>query len=98
MVVVAEGEIDIATSPGLDQVLDAAISSGHTNVAVDLQGVTFMDSTGLRSLIASHRRIGELGGAFVVVAAAGPARRLLELAGVVEVLQVVASVDDLATP
>jgi anti-sigma B factor antagonist len=53
IVLVIEGEIDIATAPLLDQRLsDPDVASART-VIVDLDRVTFMDSTGLRVLV-SH--------------------------------------------
>jgi len=53
IVLVIEGEIDIATAPLLDERLnDPDVASART-VIVDLDRVTFMDSTGLRVLV-SH--------------------------------------------
>ncbi len=89
------GEIDIATAPLLDTALEEVLSAGRTHLAVDLQPVSFMDSTGLRSLISADRRLQQSGGSLAVIAAAGPARRLLEVAGVIDALHVVDSVDDL---
>jgi anti-anti-sigma factor len=89
------GEIDIATAPVLDRAFEEVLSSGRTRLAVDLQPVSFMDSTGLRSLISADRRLEQSGGSLAIITSAGPARRLLEVAGVIDALQVVDSVDDL---
>lgn len=93
--VAAAGEIDIASASQLDEALDAAVSAGHTRIAVDLRDVSFMDSTGLRSLITVDRRLNELNGALALVAPGGAARRLLEVAGVTGVLRIVDSIEDL---
>lgn len=93
----AEGEIDIATVSSLDEAIEEALSGGRTQICVDLQSVTFMDSTGLRSLIVAHRRLESSGGTLAVVPGSGPIRRLLEIAGVVDTLDVRSSLDELSS-
>lgn len=94
-IISAEGEIDIASAPVLDDAVSDAIDGGATKLAIDLQPAGFMDSTGLRSLISAHRRLEEQGGRLFVIPGSGPVRRLLEVAGVVDTLHVVSSADDL---
>ena len=94
-VIRAEGEIDIASAPLLDDAVDEAVGSGSHHVAVDLQPIVFMDSTGLRSLISAHRQLEKNGGRLVVIPGSGPVRRLLQVAGVEETLHLAASVEDL---
>jgi anti-anti-sigma factor len=78
---VAQGELDIATAPELDAMLARLRAHGHP-VVLDLAGVTFMDSTGLTTLI-GHWRHAERDGWELSVRAASPAvRRVAELAGV----------------
>lgn len=94
-VISARGEIDIATAPMLDDAVEEAISGGADHVVVDLQPTTFMDSTGLRSLISAHRQLTGDAGRLVVIPGSGPVRRLLEVAGVDQTLDIAGSVDDL---
>jgi len=79
---VVEGEIDLATAERFGEAL-LAVLDGQGEVHVDLQAVTFMDSTGLRALLETRRRAEESG---VVISLAmepgGPVERLLDLAGV----------------
>jgi anti-sigma B factor antagonist len=98
VILAAEGEIDIATAPELDQAVETVISEGATAIAVDLSPAGFMDSTGLRSLILAQRKVQAVGGSMAVVSGSGPIRRLLEVAGVVEALSVVPTRDSLPTP
>lgn len=49
--IIAIGELDIATVPQLEEAFDAALASDGASIVVDLAGVTFIDSTGLRLLI-----------------------------------------------
>jgi anti-anti-sigma factor len=47
----ATGELDIATVPVLEEAFDAAVATDAALIVVDLGGITFIDSTGLRLLI-----------------------------------------------
>jgi anti-anti-sigma factor len=60
--IVPVGELDIATVPQFDQSFDAAVEQAPESIVVDLAQVTFIDSTGLRALLAmSERYQGDLG-------------------------------------
>jgi anti-sigma B factor antagonist len=91
-----KGEIDIATAGTLDEAVEQAITDGRTRIAVDLEGVSFMDSTGLRTLIVAHRRLVDIEGTLAVIPGSGPIRRLLEVAGVVDTLEIVQTAGDLS--
>lgn len=54
-VITAVGELDPATAPQLDRAIADARADGATELVIDLAGVTFVDSSGLRSLIAAHK-------------------------------------------
>lgn len=83
----ASGEIDAHTAPSLA----AAIDETGTDVALDLSAVDFVDSSGLRVLIDAHQRLTEAGGSLRIVAVSAAVRRLLDISGVTEYLQVDAS-------
>jgi anti-anti-sigma factor len=60
-VVVASGEIDMATAPMLERELMAAIEAGDGAVVLDLCDVSFFDSSGLRAAIVAHRELADRG-------------------------------------
>ena len=49
---VVAGEIDIMSAPALERALQRLVDSGGT-VVLDMRGVSFMDSTGLRAILAA---------------------------------------------
>lgn len=49
--VVTAGELDLATSPQLEQEMRAILARGARQVTIDLAKITFVDSSGLRVLI-----------------------------------------------
>jgi anti-sigma B factor antagonist len=73
------GEIDVATRDQLDARL--ADEAGSAMVSLDLAGVSFIDSSGLRVLIEHHQRFEEEGGQLELTELSAPAARLIEVAG-----------------
>jgi anti-anti-sigma factor len=60
------GELDLATAPELEQLLDEHLATG-ADVVVDLRGLEFMDSSGVRVLVAAHAHAGREGARLVIV-------------------------------
>jgi anti-sigma B factor antagonist len=82
------GEIDPATAPALAGELRALIFTGAPReLVVDLSGVTFIDSTGLRAVIDIHNLMRDRGGVLVLENLSGKARRLLEITGLTDHLE-----------
>lgn len=79
VVISAEGEVDLDTAEQLASALRAAAESGGA-VVLDLLGVPFMDSSGLKALLVAS---GELNGRLTLAITPGSAvETLLELAEV----------------
>lgn len=79
VVVAATGELDLATAGVLENEVGGLFDRGFTSVAVDLRGLTFIDSSGLRLLIRLDERARTGSCLFALVDGEGPARRLLDL-------------------
>jgi anti-anti-sigma factor len=75
------GELDLATAPAVDEALRAAAASARL-VVLDLQGVTFLDSTGLRTVLQADARSRADGHDLVVVRGPQAVDRVFALAGV----------------
>jgi anti-sigma B factor antagonist len=89
-VLAARGELDLATAPRLTALLDATRSNGTRRVLVDLSGVEFCDSTGLRALIGAAVEVRAAGGRLAITAGPddGAVARLLRVTGATEWLEV----------
>jgi len=74
------GEIDMATADGARWSLEHAIAE-NDHVEVDLSGVTFIDSYGLRVLVSIHGVVPAQRGAFDIVAASPQVKRTFEVTG-----------------
>lgn len=96
-VVGVTGEIDVASAPTLRDTLLALLNRGADDLVVDLRGVTFIDSTGVGSLLRVHHRQSLLGGSVHFVADQQSVLRVLDLMQLRQRLHVTASVADVAT-
>jgi anti-sigma B factor antagonist len=76
------GELDLATAPELEQLVNARLDEGQ-EVVVDLRGLEFMDSSGVRVLVAAHARAARNDARlFVVRPATGTAvAKIVEVSG-----------------
>jgi anti-sigma B factor antagonist len=80
-VVEAVGELDIHTSVAFNETILDVIEEGVPRVAVDLTGVTFIDSSALGALVGGARRCAERGCEFMIVCPAGSVARVIEVTG-----------------
>jgi anti-sigma B factor antagonist len=55
--VIVSGEIDSVSAATLEQKLLSLINTGKRNLAVNLRGVTFISSVGLRALMAAQMQV-----------------------------------------
>ena len=83
------GSLDMATAPVLEQQLEELREAGFRQLIVDLGGLSFMDSTGLRIALKWHEAAERDG--FEIGFAPGPpaVQCVFELTGMSDVLQIV---------
>ncbi|HTR89144.1 MAG TPA: STAS domain-containing protein [Solirubrobacteraceae bacterium] len=87
------GELDLLAAPHLESELESCEGEGNGNLVLDLGGVRFIDSAGLRVILAAHQRAGERGGRLALTPGSAQVQRLLSIAGVGDRLQTIASPD-----
>ncbi|MBA2609592.1 MAG: STAS domain-containing protein [Actinobacteria bacterium] len=84
-VIAAVGEVDAASADVLrSAIFEVVDGSGESNVAIDMSEVSFIDSSGLRVLIAGYKAVEAAGGALTVQAPSDAVVRLLEITGQLE--------------
>jgi anti-sigma B factor antagonist len=75
------GDIDLATADKVGEALTEALTK-KSEVWVDLSGVTFLDSTGIRALVQAHRKASNQGAHLYVHGAQQWVAKVLEVTGV----------------
>lgn len=87
---VLRGELDIAGAPRFELELDAALArnaGGGVVVCIDLRGLTFLDSVGLRAIIDGQRRAQRAGHRLSVIPVPAHVQRLFEVTRTAELLE-----------
>jgi anti-sigma B factor antagonist len=75
------GELDISTAGALEQVLaELQRPDGPTRIVVDLRGLRFMDSTGLRLLVTADLRLRGEGRELALIPGPESVHRVFRLA------------------
>ncbi len=89
------GELDLASSPALEQELERV--AGARLIVVDLRELEFLDSTGLSVFVRAHRRAQAGGTEFAVVTGrgGGQVQRLLGLTGLQDRVRVADTPEEL---
>lgn len=87
-----DGVLDIATVSRLRELLNGLVVDGFVHLVVDLDGIRFIDSTGLTALVGARRRTHALKGSLTVVCTNPRPLRLLEMTGLTKILDLVEAV------
>jgi len=61
-----KGELDLSTIEKVEQELARVEAEGHELIVLDLGGLTFLDSTGLRTIVTADQRARRTGRRIVV--------------------------------
>ncbi len=97
-VLTMKGEVDISTTPRVRSQLISLLSQGSPQLVVDLEGVGFLDSSGLGALVAALKlarsRSGDLR---LVCETQRSVRKVLEVTGLERVLERYDSVEAATT-
>jgi anti-sigma B factor antagonist len=88
------GELDLAGAPLLSSEIERAELDTSGILVLDLDDLQFIDSTGLRVILAAHESAEERGGEFALTRGSQQVQRLLSIAGVSERLRIIGSPDE----
>jgi anti-sigma B factor antagonist len=92
-----EGELDMVTAPLLQDAVSGAELDETDAVVIDLQGVSFMDSTGLKAIFAARNAVQERGRRFAITPGSPQVQRLLTLTRLDEHLRTIDTPDAATT-
>ncbi len=88
------GEVDVYTAPRFRERLIELVSEGKHQIVVDLEGVDFLDSTGLGVLVGGLKRLRSHGGDLYLVCTQSRILKVFEITGLTKVFSIYESVDE----
>jgi anti-sigma B factor antagonist len=91
------GDLDVYTVGSLRDSLGKMIEDGTPRVVVDLDGVPFMDSSGLGALMGGVRRMREAGGDLAIACTREQHLKLFTITGFGEGVSIAPTVEEAAT-
>jgi anti-sigma B factor antagonist len=82
------GEVDIQTAPELFDKITEVLDAGALELILDLDGVSFLDSSGLGVLIGANKRILAAGGSFKLVTGQETVLKVFRITRLVDVFRI----------
>jgi stage II sporulation protein AA (anti-sigma F factor antagonist) len=89
LIIRLEGELDMHSADEFRSTADRALdASGAAKMLLSLKGVSFIDSSGLGVILGRYKRISMLGGTLLVANVQPQVEKILELAGLSNIVRV----------
>lgn len=79
--VTLRGELDLDQASTLAEELFAFAGQGATGVTVDVSGLNFIDSSGLRALLSAREQLEDAGATFRLTNLSAAVERVLDMTG-----------------
>lgn len=92
------GELDVHTVARLRERLADLIAAGNHHLVMDLQGVDFLDSTGLGVLVGGLKRVYPHDGSFQLVCNQERILKVFRITGLINVFSIHSSVESAIKP
>jgi anti-sigma B factor antagonist len=92
-VVTVYGELDVATSPQLRERLIELVNDGRARLVLALDGIDFLDSTGLGTIVSVLKRARTHGGDLRLVCTETRITRLFEITGLDKAVPLLPTLD-----
>jgi anti-anti-sigma factor len=88
-VVSLRGDLDPATAPSLESLVDTVVADAAVErLVLDLAGLDFIDSSGLRVFVTAREALSQRGATLALRDPSSNTRRLLDITGLGEIIAV----------
>lgn len=93
VVLLVAGRMDAENAPNFEDECKASIAAGATTLVVDLGGLAYVSSMGLRSFVAIGKTLQSKGGALRICRMTGLVKQVFEITGLIRSFPVYESLD-----
>lgn len=83
------GKLDVVTSPQLDEALYKCFQGSKSDIVLDLSGLNYLSSSGIRVLLTQHRKFTDQKRKFVLLSLPPHIKEIIRLAGFDKVFSIV---------
>ena len=87
-IVAVGGEIDVYTAPRLRDKITELVSEGHYALVVDMEGVDFLDSTGLGVLVGGLKKVRSHDGSMRLICTQERLLKIFRITGLAKVFAI----------
>jgi anti-sigma B factor antagonist len=78
------GRLDASRAGHLNDYIDRLVREGHYHISLDLTGLEYLSSTGIRSLLTQHRNLKAVNGYLYIETMSDYVRQILTMAGLAD--------------
>ncbi len=82
------GRVDSTNASQLGETLMSQIDAGRYQLVIDLSGVSYMSSAGLREMVAAVKKVRQYNGDLRIATPSDRVREVLDLAGLSAIFQI----------
>ncbi len=82
------GRMDALTAPEFEKQMKRIVDAGGKRLVIDMQGLGYISSAGVRSILVVAKRLRAEGGKFVLASLNDMVREVLELTGFIKILAI----------
>ena len=93
VVVAVEGRMDAVSAPEFESFVSGLIDEGALKIIVDFEGLDYISSAGLRSVLIVAKKIQGKNGEILVVSLRDTVKEIFEISGFSTIIPIHASVD-----
>lgn len=90
----AQGKLDSMSSPELDKRLTGLVESGIRQIAVDLTGIDYVSSAGLRVFLSAAKRLKQAQGKLALANPSAQVQQIFDIAGFANILPIFKTINE----
>ncbi len=87
-IVAVGGEIDVYTAPKLRDKISELVGEGHHQLLIDMEGVDFLDSTGLGVLVGGLKKVRAHDGSMELICSQDRLLKIFRITGLAKVFTI----------
>jgi len=94
IVVSVNGKVDSVTSPELETYLDSVSNENNTHIILDLSGMDYIASAGLRVVIVMAKKLRAKDTDLFLAGLSGPVQKVFQMSGFYSIIKIFDTLDE----